>query len=297
MKVEFARNLSIIESQRNNEIKKVKNLELELLSNKNNLPATPVLKNLALLNAESKEKIDNVCLSEYEIEANLLGSVRKEKENNNILTPVAIGIYVLIFLCVTKLLTFIRTYILIKIGSITKKFLDGTPGAISVNWVVEQANTEIKKLRNRADLLELRDRTDGEDGINKQLSYSNNDLKYDNIKSQLIEALAVIHEQDRLIHEALLGRLPGYDHSLYDKPSSDPLNFWEEEDNDDNNNGNNNCFVVNKEEKSDVIVNQVNNNGVAINESDIDSIFDQSLPPPSPATYELVKGWFNLTEI
>jgi hypothetical protein len=76
LKVEFARNLSIIESQHHNEIEKVKHLELELQANKKNQPATPILKNVAVVNEESKEKmmegVDTTCLSEYEIEANLL---------------------------------------------------------------------------------------------------------------------------------------------------------------------------------------------------------------------------------
>jgi hypothetical protein len=192
---------------------------------------------------------------------------------------------------------------LIKTGSITKKFLDGTPGAKSVSWVLDQANTEIKRLRNRAELLQLIDGNNGEDGVNKHLSYSNSDMKYDNIKSQLIEALSVIHEQDRLIHEALLGRLPGYDHTMYAKPSSDPLNFWEEEDNDDvdeNSNGDNNYCIVDKEEISipDKIVNDINNGINMTKDTDIDSLFDDSLPPASPATYELVKDWFsNATDL
>jgi hypothetical protein len=95
-------------------------------------------------------------------------------------------------------------------GSLAKQYLEGTPGARPVRWVVEQVNTEIKRLRKRAELA-------GEgceptlDCKAQYVDYSeflNSNPKYSATKVRLMEALAVIQEQDRLIHEALLGRLP-----------------------------------------------------------------------------------------
>jgi cell division septum initiation protein DivIVA len=100
-------------------------------------------------------------------------------------------------------------------GSIAKRFLEGTPGARPVQWVVEQANTEVKRLRERAELL-----TNGPSGIvtssttrvpagcvagdaEEESSLADAALwrmKIQAMKRNLSEALSVIQEQDRLIH-------------------------------------------------------------------------------------------------
>ena len=127
-------------------------------------------------------------------------------------------------------------------GSLAKQYLDGTPGARPVRWVVEQVNTEIKRLRDRADRASQHagagtgnspfprsstktPKTQTQGKVNRNQGDRNNDRdedyreynsygeflnsnpKYSAMKSRLLEAMAVIQEQDRLIHLALLGQM------------------------------------------------------------------------------------------
>jgi len=97
-------------------------------------------------------------------------------------------------------------------GSIAKRYLEGTPGARPVQWVVEQANTEVKRLRERAEQIARGDagaaaavtaatlagraeESDSNAGTNALWR-----MKINAMKLHLSEALAVIQEQDRLIH-------------------------------------------------------------------------------------------------
>lgn len=72
-------------------------------------------------------------------------------------------------------------------GTITKKYLESTPGA-RVGWVVEQTSTEMRRLSG---------------GMTPNVQG-----KLASLSSRLAEAMAVIQEQDRLIQQALLGSLP-----------------------------------------------------------------------------------------
>lgn len=103
-------------------------------------------------------------------------------------------------------------------GSIAKRYLEGTPGARPVQWVVEQANTEVKRLRERAEQIARGDAgaaaavtaaaavglsTAVECGEGQEGSAGTNALwrmKINAMKLHLSEAMAVIQEQDRLIH-------------------------------------------------------------------------------------------------
>lgn len=113
-----------------------------------------------------------------------------------------------------------------KISSSTIKSLalPGTPAARPFNWLVNQAASEVKMLRQRAEKLHLiqsehgaGDKTscgDAEEANKENVMHDMNSevLKGDNVhvskyievvedyKRQLREALAVINEQDRLIH-------------------------------------------------------------------------------------------------
>lgn len=101
-------------------------------------------------------------------------------------------------------------------GSIAKRYLEGTPGARPVQWVVEQANTEVKRLRERAEQIAR-----GEVGAaavtaleGQHLAWAKEEsshstagsssvmwrMKLQTVKMHLSEALLVIQEQDRLIH-------------------------------------------------------------------------------------------------
>lgn len=99
-------------------------------------------------------------------------------------------------------------------GSIAKRYLEGTPGARPVQWVVEQANTEVKRLRERAEQIARGDAgaaaavtaatlagraeenaADMDAGTSAMWR-----MKINAMKLHLSEALAVIQEQDRLIH-------------------------------------------------------------------------------------------------
>ena len=105
-------------------------------------------------------------------------------------------------------------------GSIAKRYLEGTPGARPVQWVVEQANTEVKRLRARAEQIARGDagaaamtssldhHTVGHDANDQQESTHTGSagahalwrMKLNAMKLRLSEALIVIQEQDRLIH-------------------------------------------------------------------------------------------------
>lgn len=86
-------------------------------------------------------------------------------------------------------------------GTIAKKYLEGTPGARPVSWIVQQANTEVKRLRERADNVAVGN------GFSSDLvsiggSYSMDAMmKINALRARLSEALVVIQEQDRLIHD------------------------------------------------------------------------------------------------
>lgn len=150
-------------------------------------------------------------------------------------------------------------------GSVVKHYLDeGEESARPYHWIIEQANSEVKRLRNRADCLKQTNDTDI-------------------LKAQLVEAISVIHEQDKLIHAALLGRLPGYE----TKESNQLVEYNPNEEEDQ----------VEKEEqersKARNIYNDINNDdefGVFPN---IDKFDESIFPPASPATIELVKGLWN----
>jgi hypothetical protein len=112
-----------------------------------------------------------------------------------------------------------------------KPSLLGTPTARPLNWIVKQANTEVKLLRKRAEDLQwyippakaidedgmeedemlIENKENNPVGNETQLSSGNSDASYNdltqkyrtklmNLKHQLEEAVNVICEQDRLIH-------------------------------------------------------------------------------------------------
>lgn len=89
-------------------------------------------------------------------------------------------------------------------GTIAKKYLEGTPGVRPLNWIIQQTNTEIKNLRYRVD-----DIVNGSHESSTAFDLDNSTLparedalaKIVNLRARLAEALVVIQEQDRLIHE------------------------------------------------------------------------------------------------
>jgi hypothetical protein len=82
-----------------------------------------------------------------------------------------------------------------------------TPGVKSVQWLVEQTNTVVKQLRARADLVAqggpgfLPDSTSLSSTTSMISNNSNHIEAVITLKARLAEALKVIAEQDRLIHE------------------------------------------------------------------------------------------------
>ena len=104
-------------------------------------------------------------------------------------------------------------------GSIAKRYLEGTPGARPVQWVVEQANTEVKRLRERAEQIARGDagaaatitavtslgkHSAEEESHGSSGTHAMWRMKINAMKLHLSEALAVIQEQDRLIHSGKL---------------------------------------------------------------------------------------------
>lgn len=95
-----------------------------------------------------------------------------------------------------------------------------TPGTKSVSWLVEQTHTVVKKLRTRAEnaasgAIDNHEKTEEENATFNPTAL---------LKLRLDEALRVIEQQDRLIHDALMGCLPGQTMSL---DATDELDFME----------------------------------------------------------------------
>ncbi len=89
-------------------------------------------------------------------------------------------------------------------GTIARKYLEGTPGVRQMNWIIAQANTEIKALRSRVDVIVTKNMEFSTGGSVSQLSNLGGEeamAKIVNLRARLTEALLVIEEQDRLIHE------------------------------------------------------------------------------------------------
>lgn len=164
-------------------------------------------------------------------------------------------------------------------NGLAQSFLEGTPVARPAAWVVDQVNTEIKKLRNRADDI-AGTRSQGVVGNN-----AGDAGKYEAMRAQLVEALAVIHEQDRLIHEALLGRLPGRILEFVSSENKTTENLWEDEDLED------------EEEESKIKAGKTPGSSISdVSVSPFPGCDDDDIfPAASPATMELVKGWFKNT--
>ncbi|CAE7489803.1 unnamed protein product, partial [Symbiodinium microadriaticum] len=107
----------------------------------------------------------------------------------------------------------------------------GTPAARPLNWLVQQANSEVKGLRVRAEKLRwnIPEDNSGEGFVDKENMganelnsppppvrqtgpYTRNKSAADtvqvrNLQTQLEESLRIIYEMDRLVHAALVGNL------------------------------------------------------------------------------------------
>lgn len=105
----------------------------------------------------------------------------------------------------------------------------GTPAARPLNWLVQQANSEVKVLRARAEKLQwnIPDESEGTgdkenlssnestlsparqevDAVVKKSSNSDPNAQVLTLQRQLEESLSVIYEMDRLVHAALVGNL------------------------------------------------------------------------------------------
>jgi len=162
-------------------------------------------------------------------------------------------------------------------GSIAKKYLAGTPGAKPVDWVVAQANTEVKKLRSRAEILSRRRRKQACEGGDEteemeEEAGSISAYRCEELEAMLAEALAVIVEQDRLIHEALVSEASS---SSEIEQMARCGGGWELED-----------------EYEEEIAGEPTKSAVAASTlgSSIEELCDFELPPASPATFALLQG-------
>ena len=99
-------------------------------------------------------------------------------------------------------------------GIIAQTFLEGTPGARPVSYILREADARVRLLMARSsELLARADAIhgerkeegggDGEEGVEEQ-SGCGKEQEGEGLREKLAEAMAVIHEQDRLIHDALL---------------------------------------------------------------------------------------------
>lgn len=108
---------------------------------------------------------------------------------------------------------------------LTPRRLPGTPTARPAAYLVHQAANDVASLRQKMQVLGLtcdtsmqdKDSADKENIVNctpvvTPVRSSKNSAEVADLTRQLQEALAVIREQDQLIHAALIGKLP-YDTS------------------------------------------------------------------------------------
>ena len=99
-------------------------------------------------------------------------------------------------------------------GSIFQTYLEGTPGARPADYILKEANARVKLLLNKSN--ELLDKAraihkSADDDENNCICDDDRDEEANELfryRERLAEALAVIHEQDRLIHDALMSKLP-----------------------------------------------------------------------------------------
>ena len=82
-------------------------------------------------------------------------------------------------------------------GNLAKKYLEGTPGARPVSWVVEQVNTEVKRLRDRAEQIRRLDPTSPCPAAGEPIP------SLRRLQVQLSEAMIVISEQVTSHHTTL----------------------------------------------------------------------------------------------
>jgi hypothetical protein len=126
----------------------------------------------------------------------------------------------------------------------------GTPAARPLNWLVQQANSEVKVLRARAEKLQWNIPDEAEGAVDKENMGSNESnlsparqeveaavkkasggdhyAQVQSLQRQLEESLGVIYEMDRLVHAALVGNLAGGRSS-----TGGGLDYTEEEDEED----------------------------------------------------------------
>lgn len=98
--------------------------------------------------------------------------------------------------------------------NLSKFYLEGSPNAHSTEYLVNKLNTEVKHLNIRAQQLSSEQQNTNNalarkkqpltEGITVYLEFIKHHPQYGNIKRRLLEAVAVIEEQDQIIHEALL---------------------------------------------------------------------------------------------
>eukprot|EP01034_Spumella_vulgaris_P034697 gene34697-42797_t len=141
----------------------------------------------------------------------------------------------------------------------------------TVTWMVNEVDTE-ERVDDIVYLKTHQSTTNTENCSEEGMEFSDNNVfrsKFLSLRSQLKQALVVIGEQDRLIHEALLGKL----HTMIDISTGAALRQSEADEQEDH------AFIT--------------NNDVDANCDDIVMFKDSDfLPPASPATALLLESQF-----
>ena len=110
-------------------------------------------------------------------------------------------------------------------GCLVQTYLDGTPGARPAHYILKEADARVKMIMEKSSELltkakAIREDQEGStDEENNKVADNNDDALNElcNYREKLAEALAVIHEQDRLIHDALMSKLPTCDDKFTDE--------------------------------------------------------------------------------
>jgi PPE-repeat protein len=162
-----------------------------------------------------EKKLDDTCAKLTDValgvsnRANISDILNKgnSTENNELKTPTKDASNVPF---VSKTPSYARSGIKNISSALKSVGVPGTPAARPFNWLVKQAASEVKLLRQRTEQLYLVeiDKENVQNGGNSQLtendaSIANSNMNIHEYKRQLQEALQVIYEQDRLIHAGM----------------------------------------------------------------------------------------------
>ena len=174
-------------------------------------------------------------------------------------------------------------------GSLVQTYLEGTPGARPAHYIIKEADVRVKMILEKSSELLLKAKAIHNDGITgdeiNEVVDGNKDIlnEMSIYREKLGEALAVIHEQDRLIHDALMSKLP-----LCNDKFADDIEMKRELDNDMGLFSPTVGIFSPRQQFLGKNGRRRSSYGVRLS-LDGEELFHEFLPPASPATISLMK--------